>query len=414
MAQAEKTIDYKKRIAALYRINKFLEYIDDLDSLLNSIMEEASSTVNAQASSIALYEPENKELIFTIALGEKGEKIKQMRLKLGQGIIGHVAFVRKPLNIADVTKDKRFYSGADEKTDFKTKSILAVPIIHKEKLVGALEVINKKDASSFLDSDVELLEIVAGQAAVAIENARLYKKTLAMERMSAIGDMASRMVHDLRNPLTIVKNCAFLLKMPEATEEEKKNLPKVIIDEIDRLTGMTTEVMEFVKGKSSVLFAEFSMGIFIDEVSAYLTRDFQNRNIQLLTKPNYTGTVNMDKAKMQRAIFNLAFNARDAMPNGGAFQIETNLTSDNEHVEIRLSDTGGGIPAEIKDKLFTPLVTAGKAHGTGLGLAIVKKIITEIHAGTITVESHPPAAEGSFNTTFIITIPLKRQAEPPK
>lgn len=385
--------------------------------------------MQAEASSIALYEPRKKELLFTVALGKKGSGIKQMRLKLGQGIIGYVAQTKKPLNIADVSKDKRFYSGADKKTAFKTKSVLAVPIIHKRKLIGALEVLNKKGAASFSAGDMKLLEIVSGQAAIAIENAKLYRrleekhkalqkkhkqviemqqKLLQMERLSAIGDMASRMVHDLRNPLAIVKNCAQLLKMPELNAEEKEKFPKIIIDEIDRLTGMTTEVMDYVRGKTSLTFAEYQMGDFINEVGDFLKRDFENKNIQLTVKPNYTGPIIMDKAKMQRAIFNLAFNARDVMTGGGAFQIETNLIG-NE-VEIRTSDTGGGIPKEIKDKLFKPFVTYGKAHGTGLGLAIVKKIVTENHSGSITVDS-PGPQPGSFSTTFIIRLPLKQKQE---
>lgn len=425
----QKTIYYQKRIATLHRINKFLESIDNLDNLLNLIMQEASVTVQAEASSVALYEPRKKELLFTVALGKKGEKIKQMRLKLGQGIIGYVAKTRKSLNIADVAKDKRFYSGADKKTEFKTKSILAVPIIHKRKLVGALEVINKKGMRPFSSSDTELLEIVAGQAAVAIENAKLYQrlaqkhkalikkhrqliemqqKMLAMERLSAIGDMASRVVHDLRNPLAIIKNSAQLLKMPETTEQERAEFPKIIIDEVDRLTGMTTEVLEFVKGKTTLNFTEHSTGDFINELSNFLKRDFQNKNIQLITKVNYAGPIYMDKAKIQRAIFNLAFNARDAMPAGGTFQIETNLIKGR--LEMRLGDTGSGIPEQIREKLFKPFATFGKAHGTGLGLAIVKKIIVENHNGSISVESQPPK-EGSFSTTFIITIPLKRKIE---
>lgn len=424
----DKTTDYKKGIATLYRINRFLEYIENLERLLYLIMQEASHTVQAEASSIALYDQRKKKLIFTVALGKKGAKIKQMRMKLGRGIIGYVAQTKKPLNIPDVAKDKRFYSGIDKKTEFKTKSILAVPIIHKQKLIGALEVINKKGAPSFSSRDMKLLEIVAGQAAIAIENAKLYQqlakkhqalqkkhkqlietqqKLIFMERLSAIGDMASRMVHDLRNPLAIIRNCAQLLKLPEFDAQEKEKLPQIIVDEIDRLTGMTTEVMDYVRGKTTLVFGEYPLGDFINEVSNFLKRDFQDKNIQLVTKTNYTGPISMDRFKIQRAVFNLAFNARDAMPNGGIFQIETNLIN-NEEVEIRLSDTGSGIPKEIKDKLFKPFVTHGKAHGTGLGLAIVKKIIVENHNGSISVESQPPK-EGSFSTTFSIRIPLKRK-----
>ena len=422
------TTKRNKEISALYRINKFLGSINDLNELLEIIMQEASRTVNAEASSIALYDNRQKNLRFTVSLGKKGAQVKETRLKLGQGIIGYAAQYRKPLNISDVTKDKRFYSDIDEKTKFKSKSILAVPIIYKQRLIGALEVINKKGVRKFSAADIELLEIVAGDAAIAIENAKLYqrilqkhaaletkhnrlvemqKQMLRMERMSAIGDTASRMVHDLRNPLTVISGCAELLKDAALSTTEREKYSKIISDEVGRLTGMTSEVMDFAKGKTSLLFRDYPLDDFIREIATYLERDFQPHNIKLLMESNYKGKVWMDKAKLQRAIFNLSFNARDAMSSGGTFKIETN-TADST-VEVKLMDTGPGIPPEIKDKIGEPFNTFGKAHGTGLGLAIVKNIIVEIHKGTFAVDSHPPQ-EGTFSTTFVFRIPINKPA----
>lgn len=417
-----------KEIAALYNINNFLSQIENLDSLLQMIMQEASKTVQAEASSIALYDPQQKDLYFSVSLGKKGAQVKEIRLKLGQGIIGFAAQNRKPLNIPDVSKDPRFHAGVDKKTQFKTKSILAVPIIRQKKLIGALEVINKKGGRCFTPQDVKLLEIVSGQAAIAIENAKLYqrliqkhealkekhrqiiasqKKMLLMERMSAIGDMAGRMVHDLRNPLMVIRGYGELLKDPTTVGAEKEEYSKIIMDEVDRLTGMTTELMDFVKGKTSVLFKDYPLADFINELGNYLKRDFQAREINLIVESNFAGNVCMDKYKMQRAIFNVTFNAKDIIPKGGSFKIETKQAGDQ--VEISLSDTGPGIPPEIIDKLGQPFATFGKAHGTGLGLAIVKKIV-ELHKGALIITS-PPPQPGAFNTTFTIRIPIKAAAQ---
>jgi two-component system sensor histidine kinase HydH len=414
-----------KEVAALYRINQFLAHLDNLDDLLQSIMQEASRAAEAQASSIALYDSQTKDLCFTVSIGKKASQIKQMRLKLGQGIIGYAASSRKPVNIPDVSKDKRFHSDADKKTKFKTKSILAVPILYQKRLIGALEVLNKKGKQSFSKEDTRLLEIVAGQAAIAIENAKLYqriiqkhaalkdkhnrlvemqKKMLMMERMSAIGDMASRMVHDLRNPLTVVRGCAELIQYSSPEGSDGRKYSKIVVDEVDRLAGMAAEVMDFVKGKTTVLFQNHNFSEFMQAVSDFLERDFQPHNIKLIMESNYKGSVYMDKSKMQRTIFNISFNARDAMNGGGRFKIESNLV-DNNLLEVKLSDTGPGIPPEIKDKLCQPFATFGKSHGTGLGLAIVKKTI-ETHKGTLTIESRPPK-EGEFSTTFTIRIPIK-------
>jgi len=420
-----------KEITALHRINAFLSCIDNLDELLQLIMHEASLTVKAEASSIALYDSQQKNLRFTVSLGKKGKQIKEIRLKLGQGIIGYAAQSRKSLNIRDTAKDKRFNSGIDNKTKFKSKSILAVPIIFRQKLIGALEVINKKGAPCFSDLDAKLLEIVSGQAAIAIENAKLYqrllkkhislktkhnrlielqKKILRMERMSAIGDTASRMAHDLGNPLMVISGYAELLKDPDLDKDKRERFCRIITDEIQRLHGMISEVMDFAKGKTNFLFQNHLLHDFINELAEFLERDFQPHNIKLLVESNYKGTVYMDKAKMQRAIFNISFNARDAMPKGGTFKIETNCV--DSFVEIKLMDTGPGIPPEIKNRIGEPFATFGKSHGTGLGLAIVKKVIVEVHKGTFNVESNPPK-EGAFNTAFILKIPINKPAQEP-
>jgi len=416
----------RKEISSIYRINKFLSSIGNLEHLLNLIMEEATKAVKAEVSSIALYDKLKKDLYFTVALGKQGMQVKQFRIKLGEGIIGLAAKSGKCLNIKDVTKDKRFFSKIDLKTGFKTKSILAVPIIHKQKLIGALEVINKIGGKCFLSGDRKLLEIIAGQAAIAIENAMLYhklsrkhhalkikhrqlieaqEKLVTMEKLSAIGNMASRIVHDFRNPLTIIKGFANMLKKDTVGSKEREEFSSIIINDVDRLMGMTVEILEFARGKINLSFEETSLKDFMEGACSYLKRDFENSNIKLTCKLNYTGPVYMDKHKIERVIFNIASNAKDAMLQGGDFKIEA--TSCGEEIEFKLSDTGSGIPGEIKDKIFEPFATFGKKHGTGLGLAIVKKIIAE-HGGTVEIKS-PAPKKGSFNTTFVIRFPYKRK-----
>jgi len=422
---------YNKEIATIYRVNEFLSSasIGSLEGLLKLIMEEATKTVDAEVSSIALYDKRKKDLYFTVALGEKGAKVKEFRIKLGQGIIGSVAKERKCLNIADIAKDERFNTGLDKKTGFKSKSILAVPIIHKEKLIGALEVINKKGVESFSSQDVKLLEIVAGQAAIAIENAMLYEKILkkhdaikrkheqlikaqqklvTMGKMSAIGNMTSRIVHDFRNPLMIIKGFSDLLMMKKETvgTEDIEEFHKVIVKDVDRLMGMTVEILDFAKGKTTLSLKEASMKDLMDAVSDCLKRDFKDKKIELVENLNYTGLVYMDKDKMQRVILNIAYNARDVLSKeGGTLKIETDSVGND--VVIKLADTGSGIPEQIKANIFEPFATFGKSSGTGLGLAIVKKIVGE-HRGTVVIES-PPPKKGAFNTTFVIRFPKQKE-----
>ena len=116
----------------------------------------------------------------------------------------------------------------------------------------------------------------------------------------------------------------------------------------------------------------------------FLKNDFQEHKIKLVKEFNYRGQISIDKNRIQRVIQNIYSNAKDVMPEGGMFKVETNCLDGN--IEIKLSDTGPGIPKEIEKTIFDSFVTSGKQHGTGLGLAIVKKAI-EAHNGQISIKS---------------------------
>ncbi|MDD5491412.1 MAG: ATP-binding protein [bacterium] len=165
-----------KDLAQLLEINKILNSTLDLGELLTIIVEQSAVVAKAEAGSLMLLDPLTNELVFDIALGEKGEQVKQIRLKVGEGIAGWVAQERKALIVNDVEKDPRWSSRADTKSNFKTRSMMCVPLIYKDKISGVMEVINKKDNGIFGAEDQQILEALAAQAAVAIENARLFQE----------------------------------------------------------------------------------------------------------------------------------------------------------------------------------------------------------------------------------------------
>lgn len=162
-----------------------------LSELLGTVMRLASEVVRAEASSLLLLDSATDELYFDVALGEKGDALQQIRLKKGEGIAGWVADHREPAVVNDVARDPRWAQRADKTTQFQTKSILAVPMNVRDKLVGVMEVINRADGRPFSQVDVQILEAFASQAAIAIENARLFESIRQeKEKMSTIlGEM---------------------------------------------------------------------------------------------------------------------------------------------------------------------------------------------------------------------------------
>ncbi len=163
-----------------------------LPELLQTVTKLAGEVVHSEAASILLMDPTTEELYFDVALGEKGETLQQVRLKKGEGIAGWVAVHGEPALVNDVTQDPRWTQKGDQKSLFKTRSILAVPMKVKDKLIGVMEVINRADGTPFNRLNAQVLETFASQAAVAIENARLFESIRQeKEKMSTIlGEMS--------------------------------------------------------------------------------------------------------------------------------------------------------------------------------------------------------------------------------
>lgn len=171
----------------IFEATRAISYTLRLSELLETVMRLASEVAHAEASSILLMDPATDELYFDVALGEKGGALQQIRLKKGEGIAGWVAANLKPAVVNDVTHDPRWTQKGDRASQFQTKAILAVPMQVQGKLVGVMEVINRSDGAPFSDVDVQILETFAAQAAVAIENSRLFESIRQeREKMSTI------------------------------------------------------------------------------------------------------------------------------------------------------------------------------------------------------------------------------------
>jgi len=167
------------------KVNQFATLVE-LGTILNSTLEPkevrrramqaATRLMNCEAGSLLLIDEEKNELFFEVALGDKGEAVKEVRLKMGEGIAGWVAEHGVPLVVPDVTKDSRHSTSVDEKSGYTTKNILCIPVLVKQKVVGVLQAINKLGNEPFSEEDIELFQLLANQVAIAIENSNLYEE----------------------------------------------------------------------------------------------------------------------------------------------------------------------------------------------------------------------------------------------
>ncbi|MCP4714904.1 MAG: GAF domain-containing protein, partial [Deltaproteobacteria bacterium] len=192
------------QLNTLQRVDGFMNSIADLDHLLEQIMRESRRATGAESCSLALYNPATHDFSFEIVLGDKSPETKQERVRYGEGIIGLVAQTGTPQNIPDVYADKSFTPRFDQKTGFKTRNLLAVPMSRRSKLIGVIEVLNKASAEGFSSDDQSLLELLAHQAAIAIENARLYSASLSKERLASLGEGISGAAHCIKNIANLI------------------------------------------------------------------------------------------------------------------------------------------------------------------------------------------------------------------
>lgn len=188
----------RKRRAAELELQRTMQLFDvslevnstiQKQDLLAKIMETSSRIMNAEASSVILVDEAKGELFFDLALGEKGDEVREIRLKIGEGIAGWVAQTGQSVKIDDAAQDERWSSKVAKRVDYPTRNMLCVPLVSKGKIIGVLQVLNKRDDAHFTDRDLQLLESIASPIAASLENAMLYdaleKTTKAKERMES-------------------------------------------------------------------------------------------------------------------------------------------------------------------------------------------------------------------------------------
>ncbi|WP_455389035.1 GAF domain-containing protein, partial [Petrachloros mirabilis] len=163
----------REQLAALLSVSRLLTSSIDLSSLLKLIVTSVSELLGCEASSLFLIDRTGEQLVLRIATGPVSGEVKELRLKIGEGIAGWVAKHRKGLIVNDARHDPRFSTAVDDATGFQTRSILAVPLMYREQIVGVLETLNTAKAKQFEQSDLDLLMAFGSYAAVALRNAEL-------------------------------------------------------------------------------------------------------------------------------------------------------------------------------------------------------------------------------------------------
>lgn len=400
----------------------------NLAEVLGLIMENANKVTRSEASTLMLLEEKTGDLVFSVPTGPTAGLLTDERIPRGTGIAGWVAENERPALVPDVKADGRFYSEVDKITGIETRSILAVPLKAKSKLIGVLEVINKRDGTVFSAQDEILLNIFATQAAMAIENARLYgelkeeyERRSRMERefaeadkFRALGQLSSGIVHDFNNYLSSMKGLAELcmIHLQEEPGRVRQSLEQMV-KATDRARDLANQILLFSR-KDDEKKAHVTAHQVVGEAVEFI-RATQPPKVDLRSaiSPD-AGVILANPTQIQQILMNLCINATHALQGkGGVIRVtllpveiagsEAADPRPGPYVKLVVSDNGCGMDEPTLKKIFEPyFTTKQKGFGTGLGLSAVHGIVKG-HNGSIRVSSEP-----GKGTTFEILLPRVR------
>jgi len=244
------------------------------------------------------------------------------------------------------------------------------------------------------------LEVRKGQLEDSLEAlGKAQEELIQSERMATVGQMASSIIHDFKNPMSIIYSYIQILKQKASRGGKRRHEAyDGIMKSVERMLDMTQELLDFSRGEMHLQLSESRVEDFIADVVEGVKMNLSKNNVKIIVDQRYHGALILDVDRLRRALINIINNAQEAMPDGGALTLRTK--GEDGHVKIEIADTGIGITEQIKEKIFEPFVTHGKSKGTGLGLAITKRVIDE-HRGSISVKS-----EWGKGTTFTIHLPV--------
>jgi len=412
-------------LEALLEVSRQLSKIQPVESLLTTIAEACGRLLDSDT--VGFRRVDGDELILAGSWGDARNVMITERLRMGESLAGRVAVGGEPLVVTDLANDPRVTPA--HRASFHSRgyqALLVIPVKVGERVVGVLSVLSRRD-EGFSAEDVMIATAFAAQAAVALENSRLYQETqraydelsqtqdqLAQaSKMEAVGHLAGGVAHDFNNLLMVIMGRADVVLRGLDSKHSIRPAIQEITRTAQRAADLTHQLLAFSR-KQVLKPAVLDLNSVIANLTEMLRRLIgEDIDLVAVLEPAL-GRAKADLGQVEQIVMNLAVNARDAMPHGGQLTLETaNVELDAEyarmHVGVRpgsyvmlaLSDTGVGMDHATQARIFEPFFTTkGPRKGTGLGLAMVYGIVKQ-SGGNIGVYSEP-----GQGTTFKIYLPM--------
>lgn len=399
-----------RQLGRLIEISLVLNSTRDPDSLLQSIIAIATDLLECESVSILLYDEDEEKLRFSASSGSDPAELAKIPVPLDSSIAGEIFTQNKTMIINNAEEDERLFKQVDEESAFVTRTLIGVPMRIKDKVTGVLEALNKINGG-FNKDDVDILSIIASQAAVAINNARLVVSLReAYAELSKIHKIKSDFMaiasHELRTPLIHVLGYAEMLQ--EDVDEELSGMADMVMKSALKLQGLVQDMtnMNLLEvGEQELALVKMPVQQIVAKAYQEMTNQIEAKghtvNIKLPKEPI---TIAADSDRLEQAFRNVLHNAIRFTPDKGTLEIKAGI--DSGRAVVSITDNGKGIPQDEFERIFDEFYQV-ESHmtrehgGLGLGLSIARGLVT-LHKGKIWAES-PGVDQGA---TFHIALPL--------
>jgi signal transduction histidine kinase len=402
------------RLTALSEVGRAVSSTLDLETVLQTIVSRAVQLTGTDGGSIYEYDgaAEEFEIRATRTAAEEiVEAQRFLRLRRGEGVVGQLANTKQPVQVPDITVEGAYSSRMrDTLIRAGVHSLLAVPLLRDDELIGAL-VVTRRQAGAFAAETTELLRTFATQSALAIQNARLFHEIKMKSRQLETAsqhksEFLANMSHELRTPLNAIIGFSEVLgeRMFGELNEKQEEYLKDIHASGQHLLSLINDILDLSKieaGRMELELADFDLPTAIENALILIRERAGRRGITLHhAVDQQLNAIRGDERKIKQVLLNLLSNALKFTPEGGRIDVRAGLV--DGMAEISVTDTGVGIAPEDQEAIFEEFRQVGtadkKVEGTGLGLALSRKFIG-LHGGRIWVQSQVGAG-----STFTFTI----------
>jgi len=406
--------EHSQSLELLVEISRTMNSSPGLAQFLQSLLSAAAELTSCDMASILELEEGKEQLRFLAVSSSYRDQLTALKVPVHTSVAGWVIQNSKPVVLPDVTEDPRYFKDVDLATGFVTGSLVAVPITWQEEMLGVLVAVNKSKHTHYTEEDLRILETLASQAAIIIQNDHSESKAQrAMDQMTQLDRMKSEFIaiasHELRTPLGIILGHATFLR--ETIPPAFKDQLEIIVQSSMRLKDIIYDLahIDNVQRGTSIVHAQMiSMIRIIEEVMDSYRREAQEKQISMTADLGQDDLLfEGDSVKIAIALGNLVKNAITFTNPGGHVSIKAEPVPG--FIKVVVMDDGIGIPVNdlphIFERFFQVESHLTRQHGgMGLGLSVAKMMV-EIHGGRIWAES--VEGKGS-NFTFLLPTNLDR------